>query len=142
MVGRYEQGHGTQWSDDQIVGWVTAELESRSVSRIAVDSYGENGPLIPLLEAAGFEVVKLNTQDMRNACMGVHSAVLNGQLHHLNDAPLNIAVAGARRRKSGEGWLWSRTHSVTDIGPLMAVAAAWWVYVSGDAEYDVMDSFF
>lgn len=142
VVGRYEQGHGQKWSNGQIVGWVAAELEKRGVQRIVVDEYGENGPLIPLLEDAGLTVLRLKTGDMRNACMGFHGAVVNGQVHHADDEPLNTAVTGARRRKSGEGWLWSRTNSVTDIGPLMAVAGAWWVHASTDGDYDVMDSFF
>lgn len=142
LVGKYEHGRGKQWSDAQIVGWVAGELELRGVDSVAVDEYGQNGPLIPLLEAEGLTVLRLRTGDMRNACMGYAGAVVNGQVHHVNDDPLNLAVLGARRRKSNEGWLWSRTNSVTDVGPLMAVAAAWWVHQSGEPDYDLSSSFY
>lgn len=142
VVAENERHVGKRWTDDDVVAWVSSELAARGVTRIAIDVFGENGPLVPLLEAEGLEVVKLNTIDMRNACMGFHAAVLSGQVKHLGEPPLDTAVAGARRRKSGEGWLWSRTNSVTDIGPLMAVAAAWWVHKSGPADYDVDDSFY
>lgn len=141
-VSLYEQRAGAQWSDSDVVGWVVAELEARGVTSLVVDDYGENGPLVPLLAEAGIKVVRLNTRDMRDACMGVHTAFLNGQVKHLGEDPLDTAVHGARRRKSSEGWLWSREKSVTDVGPLMAFAGAWWVLTSGGADYDVMDSFY
>jgi hypothetical protein len=53
---------------------------------------------------------------------------------------LDTAVAGARRRISNDGWRWSRQDSVTNIGPLLAVAEAWWVYTT-EPDYDLMDSF-
>jgi phage terminase large subunit-like protein len=140
MVARFEERRGAQWTDEQIVGWVVEELKSRDLHRIAIDGYGENGPLIPLLEEADMDVVKFNTVDMRNACMSFHSGVLNGQVRHLAEKPLDTAVAGARRRISNDGWRWSRQDSKTNIGPLLAVAEAWWIYTT-EPDYDLMDSF-
>jgi len=143
VIARYEQGRGRKWSPHEVAQWVKAELETFGVDTIAVDGYGENGHLIPVLQEAGIEVVELKTSDMRNACVGFHDAVLNGRVAHFGEEPLQAAVVGARRRKSGESWLWSRSVSVTDIGPLMAVAGAWWIHQSTiDDDYDVMDSFF
>jgi phage terminase large subunit-like protein len=143
VIARYEHGTGRKWSPEQIVGWVTEALREFGVDSIAIDTYGENGHLVPMLQEAGLEVVDLKTSDMRNACVGFHDAVLNGRVGHFAEEPLQVAVVGARRRKSGESWLWSRSVSVTDTGPLMAVAAAWWVHRSTvDDDYDVLDSFY
>lgn len=141
VVAMYEQGGGRKWSESQIVEWVVDALDGYGIREIAVDSYGENGPLIPQLRDAGVDVVELNTTDMRNACVGFHAAVLNGNVHHFAEEPLQVAVVGARRRKSGEAWLWSRVNSVTDVGPLMAVAAAWWVHHNTADEYvDILET--
>ena len=62
-------------------------------------------------------------------------------LKHKDQEPLNIAVLGAGRRISGEQFLWSQNKSTTDITPLRAATAAWWVFASGPADYDILDSF-
>lgn len=143
QVARYELGRGKQWSESHVVDYLAAELRQRGLDTVCLDGYGENGPLIPLLEAHGLTVIALNTTDMKNGCMGFHDAVINGRVRHLSEEPLNVAVLGAQARKLGEGWIWSRNQSLTDIGPLMAAAAAWWVMTSGAVlEYDPLESVF
>lgn len=143
QVAKYELGQGKMWSESHVVDYVVEALQARKLDTIVMDGYGENGPLIPLFEARGITVIALNTRDMVNGCVGLHDGVINGRVKHLSEEPLNVAVLGARSRKSGEAWLWSRNQSVTDAGPLMAAVAAWWVYTSGaSSEYDPLDSVF
>jgi phage terminase large subunit-like protein len=141
IVARYELGRGKQWAESHVVDYVEAELKARGLTSIVMDNHGENGPLIPLLEKKGIEVIALSMEDMKNGCMGFHSAVINGRCKHLGEEPLTVAVAGAQSRVAGEAWIWSRTRSLTDIGPLMAAAGAWWVHSSREPlDYDIAQS--
>ena len=59
------------------------------------------------------------------------------------EAPaLDVAVAGAVTRKSGNGFVWDTTRSGVDLTPLRAATAAWWAHRSRNVDYDVADSFY
>jgi hypothetical protein len=74
--------------------------------------------------------------------MGFTDALINGRVKHKGQEPLNVAVLGAEKRTSNvEGFIWSQARSSTDITPLRAATAAWWVYRSGDGDYDIDNSF-
>jgi len=141
-VARYELGVDEKWAQDYIVNETMGILHRHGLSRVVVDKFGENQHLIPLFESAGVDVVQLDTSNMRAGAVGFSDAVMNGRVKHKGQEPLNVAVLGAGKRTSGEGFLWSQARSVTDIAPLRAATAAWWVLASRDADYDVMDSFF
>ena len=51
------------------------------------------------------------------------------RLRHSDDAPLNVALAGAKTRPVGDGTAWARRGG-TDISPLVAATLAHWAYVS------------
>lgn len=141
QVARYELGRGKQWAETHVVDYVEAELKARGLSCIVMDDHGENGPLVPLFEKRGIEVIPLSLNDMRNGCMGFHSAIINGRCKHLGEEPLNVAVVGAQARTSGEAWIWSRVSSLTDVSPLMAAAGAWWVHNSREPlDYEITQS--
>jgi hypothetical protein len=40
---------------------------------------------------------------------------------------LDDAVAGARKRSSGDAWAWARRDQSVDVSPLVAVTLAVWV---------------
>jgi phage terminase large subunit-like protein len=142
-VARYELGADEQWSQTFVVDEAAAICGRIGLTSVVVDKYGENAHLIPLLEQAGLSVVQLDTRDMRNAAVGFSDGVLNGRILHRDQVPLNVAVMGAAKRSSGEGFLWSQARSTADICPLRAATAAWWVYTSGTSQqYDVLDSVF
>lgn len=144
-VARYELGADEVWAHDYIVRETLNILEARNLTEVVVDKYGENATLIQLLEDAGITVRKLDTTDMRNGCVAIQDALINGRVRHRRadfNQPLDVAVLGAGKRVSGEQWLWSQSRSTTDITTLRAATAAWWVLTSQDADYDVSESFF
>ncbi|MEV7684477.1 hypothetical protein [Streptomyces bungoensis] len=60
---------------------------------------------------------------------------------------IDVAVAGAKTKASGDTIAWTPTKSDVDITPLVALTLARWSYDSrshllSDAEYDVLDSVF
>jgi len=141
-VARYELGADKQWAESYIIDELKAILAARNLDSVVVDKYGENATLLPLLEDAGIRVVQMDTMDMRNGAVGIRDALINGRLKHLDEEPLNIAVLGAGKRISGEQFLWSQSRSTTDITPLRAATAAWWVHHSTEGDYDLMKSFY
>jgi phage terminase large subunit-like protein len=120
-----------QWAQDHVVNEVVGVCSRLGVTSVVVDKYGENAHLIPSLEEAGLTVVRLDTADMRSGAVGFTDALVNGRVKHKGQEPLNVAVLGAEKRSSGEGFLWSQARSSTDITPLRAATAAWWVYING-----------
>lgn len=142
-VARYELGADKRWAEGYIVEQVQSVLASLQSNSVVVDRFGENAGLILALEDVGVEVVKLDTTDMRNGTTGIRDALINGRLKHLDQEPLNVAVLGAGVRRSAEQEIWSQVRSTTDITPLRAATAAWWVYNSGQVtDYDPLDSVF
>ncbi|MFB7596897.1 hypothetical protein [Streptomyces sp. NPDC056160] len=60
---------------------------------------------------------------------------------------LDVAVAGAKTKASGDTIAWTPTKSDVDITPLVAMSLARWSYLDrshllADAEYDVLESIF
>ena len=141
-VARYDLGADEKWAQDFVVNETLGILGRHKLDTVALDKFGENAHLIPLFEAAGVTVLSLDTSNMRAGAVGFSDAVINGRVKHYGQEPLDVAVLGAGKRTSGEGFLWSQARSVTDITSLRAATAAWWVLASRDADYDVMDSFF
>jgi hypothetical protein len=136
-VARYELGSDVKWSEDHIVSETCGVLEGLGLSEVVVDKFGENAHLIPLFEDRGIAVRRLDTADMRGGAVGFTDALINGRVKHKGQEPLNVAVLGAEKRTSNvEGFIWSQARSSTDITPLRAATAAWWVYRSGIGEAD------
>lgn len=135
-VARYELGADEQWAQDYILTELLKILETHKLDEVVLDKFGENATLIPLLEDAGITVIKLDTTDMRNACVGVQDALINGRLKHRRidaNQPLDVAVLGAGKRFTNEQFVWSQARSTTDITTLRAGTAAWWVHRSTDS---------
>jgi len=142
-VARYEMGAEVQWAAEHIVSETVGVLQRLGLTEVVVDKYGDNANLIPLFAEAGITVRQLDTLDMRRGAMGFTDALINGRVKHKGQESLNVAVLGAEKRASGEGFLWSQARSSTDITTLRAATAAWWVYANGSqADYDVLDSFY
>lgn len=145
-LARYEVGRGKLWPADYIAGQVAEACQAAGTTRVVLDGFGDgNGALVPLLTDMGFDVVKLNTPDMRNATVGFIDRAINKRFFHVSveDAPaLDVAVLGAVTKKSMNGVLWDQGKAGVDLTPLRAVTVAGWVHYSDDSDYDVSSSFF
>jgi phage terminase large subunit-like protein len=129
---------GTDW----LVGRLT-ELAARWCPvAVALDSKGPAGSLLDEIARAGIEtpadaarpsrgqLAMPTAPDMAAACGQLADAVAQSRVRHLDQAPLNRAVANVRTRPLGEAWAWARKTSSTDISPLVAVTLARWCYVT------------
>lgn len=101
--------------------------------------------LTPDLEAAGFVVRRLSSQDRVDACGAFYDDAMDTRLRHVQDEELNDALAAATKRALTQegGFVWARGRSLRDITPLYAATVARFVWVERHADdYDVDASTF
>lgn len=119
---RLDYRRGTEW-----VACRAKELQERWGGGFAVAAGSPAASLAGELVDAGVDVKTLSAQEHAQACGSLYDSVMQAKLHHLGQPALNVAVAGADRRYSGDSWLWSQRNSSTDICPLSAVTLAKWL---------------
>lgn len=113
-------------------GWAVprvAEIVRRHkpAGGVAVNAKGPASVLIPDLRRAGVEVRELTYTELAQGFGLFWDLTVKGgpnRLAHLNDAPLNGALAGAATRKIGDGRTWDMKEATTDSAPLIAVTNA------------------
>ncbi|MDA3624262.1 terminase large subunit [Saccharopolyspora sp. WRP15-2] len=141
VCGRREDGllhselvdyrEGTAWMVDRI-----GELiERHEPAAVVMDPGGPAGGLLAALQDEGIEPVLLTTREAGQACGAFFDLVVNGELRHFDQPPVNAAVAGAKKRPLGDAWVWNRKESRNDVAPLVAATLA----VHGFVLYGVPD---
>ncbi|WP_260461969.1 terminase [Streptomyces lateritius] len=118
-----ENRPGTQWVIDR-----ARELHERWSPRCwVIDPSSPAGSFIKELEETlDIEVVTPRARDVAQATGQFYDAVVSQQLVHIGQAPLSVALAGARKRDLGEAWAWARRGVGVDISPLVGVTLARW----------------
>ena len=103
------------------------ELATRYKAKVAIDAKGPAGSLIPELATAGVRVEQYGNDAVAGATARLYDAIADRQVKVRSIAgdPLDRAVAGARKRISGERWYWSRTSPTVDVSPLVALTLAY-----------------
>ena len=114
------------------VEWVLPWLQdSKRVDLIeAVTGQTRGAPvsgLLPVLAAAGVPIVDWQGPDLGAGSGGFYDLVRDNGFDHLPQPVLDVAAATAVTKPSGDGWLWDRRHSPTDIAPLIAANGAMWL---------------
>jgi phage terminase large subunit-like protein len=108
---------------DWVVGRL-AELEKRwQPWPTIVDPGSPAGALLIDLAAAGVSTEKVSAREYAQGCGQFFDAVVDGQVRHLEQPVLNLAVFAARKRPLGDAWAWARKTG-GDISPLVAVTLA------------------
>lgn len=119
-------------------GWVVerlAELYKRhEVLEIVCDGFGPSASIASRVDDAGITVRRVNSGDYAQACGAFLDAVGEKTLSHLGQDELSAAVRGARSRPLVDRWAWSRTKSVSDVGPLIASTLALWDAVENEID--------
>lgn len=116
-----ERRHGTDWVVER-----AAELQDRWGGQLAVAIGSPAASLLGELVQAGISVLEVSPGDHAQACGLLFDAVTQGEIKHLGDSALTVAVNGAQQKFSADAWLWSRRSSAVDISPLVAVTLAFW----------------
>ncbi len=118
-----------EWAVNKVI-----ELAAQhQVRAVIVDGISAASTLIDPLKQRQIAVTVTHAVQMARACAGFYDAAVFGQLRHLDQPPLNLALAGARRRQIGESlWAWSRKDSGSDITQLVACTLALWGLTSSE----------
>jgi hypothetical protein len=103
-----------------------------SPGAVVVDGAGQSATLIAPLQKAGVTVTRTGPGQMAAAAGGLHDAVLERRLAHMDQAVLNAAVEGAAQRTLGDAWAWSRRSSRSNVTPLVAASLAHWAVAGGN----------
>lgn len=113
---------GTGWVPDRL-----AELyERHEVVEIACDGLGPSAAIARRVDEIGLTVRRLNAGEYAEACGLFADVVGEKTLRHIGQEDLSSAVRGARTRPLVDRWAWSRSRSVTDVGPLVSSTVAVW----------------
>jgi hypothetical protein len=116
-----ENHPGTDWVVAKL-----AEITDGRDGRVWLSPNSPAGSLSEAIEAAGMTVEALPAGDYAKACGAFFDAVNQGGVFHLGQGELDAAVQGARKRSSGEAWVFDRKRPDFDISPLAAVTLAAW----------------
>lgn len=68
----------------------------------------------------------LGGRDMTAACQLMLDGLLDASICHRAEPLMDAAAAGATKRPVGDGWVWGRRTSATDVAPLTAATCAAW----------------
>lgn len=112
-----------------LTGWVPArlaELLSRHPgARIVIDGRTAAGAFEEEFKRYRLPVNFVRFQDYARACGLIFDAIRDGQVRHIGQELLDLAVDGVRVKPVGESlWKWIRATPSSDISPLVAVTIA------------------
>lgn len=115
-----ESDSGTKWA----VEWLEERNQKWEPVAVVLDPSSRAGALIPALTKAGVDLTLVSGREMAQACGAFYDEVDEGDLRHLGQPVLNVAVDGARKRRVGDAWAWHRRDTSVDISPLVAATLA------------------
>ena len=119
-VQAIESARGTGW----VVDRVAALSRTWKPLGIAIEASGPAGSLLPEFEQKRVrKVVSMAGRDVAQACGLFVDAVSEGTLRHDNGRLLEISLLAAKKKTSGQAWVWAPRDD-TDIAPLQAVTNA------------------
>lgn len=91
---------------------------------LIIDAKSPTAGVLDRLKAEKVPVLEVTPASLVTACAAFQDDVLNNRIRHLDQAPLNAAVAAADVRPVGEAWVFSAKASTADITPLLAAVLA------------------
>jgi hypothetical protein len=123
-----EHRNGTSW----VAARVAELVRQWRPSAVVLDVGSSAGALLPELEKAQVETVKIAGRELAQSCVAFAALVAEQRVRHMEQPELSAAVRAARRRRLGELWAFGRRGSFTDISPLVAAALAAWAHAQAE----------
>lgn len=122
-----DQGRGELVEFRPGVGWVVnrvVELSSKWGASVRLDAYSPAGSLADELVSRGVRVERYATREVSYACGSFFDRLMDQKVRVRRHAALDEAAAGARRRSTGDSWVWARKDAECDVSPLIALTLA------------------
>lgn len=113
---------GTDW----IVDWVAQRCENNPIAAVVLDARGPAASLEAALRARKVKVVMMNTDAVATACANFYDGALSGGFRHIGQPQLTASLNSARKRTTGDRWVWNRKSADSDITPITAATLALW----------------
>lgn len=110
---------GTAW-----VAQKALELTTRLGCSLVIDPKSPTKGIRQALIKAGVPLIEVSLEEYMEYCGAFQIDIMARKIKHMNQAPLNAAVAGAEVRPIGESWVWSQKSSEVDITTLVACTLA------------------
>jgi hypothetical protein len=105
------------------------------VRAVVIDGVGGANALVDPLRQADLTVTVTGARQVAAAFGNFYDSVMDGEMRHLNQTALNMALSVARKRRIGDGGFgWSRKDSTSDITALCAATLALWGLTSDEIE--------
>ena len=119
-----ERRAGTDW----VVGRLAELVERHAPVALALDPAGPAGSLVTDLTRLPRvpPLVLVTARQYAQACGQLYDDVAVRRIAHRAQPALDDAVVAARRRSSGDSWVWARPTGGTDPSPLIAATLARW----------------
>ena len=117
---------GTSW----VLDWFAAEDRVRTYRTIVIDPVSGANSLVSDLRNLGLQIVEVGTRQMVAGCGKFYDLATQGRLRHIDQVPLNAAVAGSKKRNLGDAWAWHRRDNSVDVSPLVAATLALQAHVA------------
>lgn len=111
---------GTSW----VLDWFAADDRVRKYRSIVIDPVSGANSLVSDLRNMGLQIVEVGTRQMVAGCGKFYDLATQGRLRHIDQVPLNAAVAGSKKRNLGDAWAWHRRDISVDVSPLVAATLA------------------
>jgi len=111
---------GTSW----VLDWFAADDRVRKYRSIVIDPVSGANSLVSDLRNLGLQIIEVGTRQMVAGCGKFYDLATQGRLRHIDQVPLNAAVAGSKKRNLGDAWAWHRRDNTVDVSPLVAATLA------------------
>jgi hypothetical protein len=117
---------GTSW----VLDWFAAEDRVRKYRSVVIDPVSGANSLVSDLRNLGLQIVEVGTRQMVAGCGKFYDLATQGTLRHIDQVPLNAAIAGSKKRNLGDAWAWHRRDNSVDVSPLVAATLALQAHVA------------
>lgn len=114
-----KNSRGTQWVRDFLL-----RASQKFAVPVVIDSGSEAAGHILPLQQEKVQVLEVRTQEHKAACAHFLATSLSNGLRHFDQVELNLAIAGAVKRKIGDGFGFSPVSPTVDVTPLISCALA------------------
>lgn len=124
-------------SSTQLVEAIT-ERTARKGTPVVINTSGPSRYLVELLESRDVDVEKVNVDQWRAACGWAFNQIADAKLAVRGHPGLDLALAGAVKRPSGDSWVWDRRTVDNDVSPLVGLTLAAWFAAADEPLIPIM----
>ena len=114
---------------DWVASWVNQFLANNpQVRAVVVDVASPAATIIDQIKSSKIRITTPTVREVGAGCARFLAGLQTGEVRHIGDSRLALAVDAGRRRTLGtsELWAWNRKDPESDITPLVAATLALW----------------